>query len=186
MPTQTDGNRRPRGLDRFNSLTVAAAESSLLTCLSSLHWARRVASHRPYPDLDALHAAADEATYDLNPRDIAAALAREPRTAPPPRASHLTAHTALTAAHDVYEQRFGHAFVICPDDFPAEEVLDQVLHSIRSRLSNDPEEERVLAAEELRRLARGRITRLMHALGEAMDAQESPETGRPDSPYVPV
>ncbi|GGX67778.1 hypothetical protein GCM10010510_10240 [Streptomyces anandii JCM 4720] len=50
-------------------------------------------------------------------------------------------------------------FVICLDDIPADEVLDRVLAAIRSRLANDPEEERQVAAEELRRLARGRLVR---------------------------
>lgn len=52
-------------------------------------------------------------------------------------------------------------FVICLDDFSPEESLDQVLAGIRSRLTHDPEEERLVAAEELRRLARGRLTRLL-------------------------
>jgi len=51
--------------------------------------------------------------------------------------------------------------VICLDDFAPAEALDQVLAGIRSRLANDPEEERVLAAEELRRLTRGRLSRLV-------------------------
>jgi 2-oxo-4-hydroxy-4-carboxy--5-ureidoimidazoline (OHCU) decarboxylase len=71
------------------------------------------------------------------------------------------AHTALSAAHAAYEAKFGHAFVICVDNLPPNEALDQVLAGIRSRLANDPEEERVVAAEELRRLAKGR---LLHSL----------------------
>lgn len=67
---------------------------------------------------------------------------------------------ALDAAHAAYEARFGHAFVICLDGVPQEESLDHVLEGIRSRLTNDPEDERVVAAEELRRLARQRLTRL--------------------------
>lgn len=47
------------------------------------------------------------------------------------------------------------------DDLAAHEVLDHVLEGIRSRLANDPEEERLVAADELRRLAKGRLrTRL--------------------------
>jgi 2-oxo-4-hydroxy-4-carboxy-5-ureidoimidazoline decarboxylase len=34
---------------------------------------------------------------------------------------------------------------------------------VRSRLGSDPEEERLVAAEELRRLARGRLLRLVAA-----------------------
>jgi 2-oxo-4-hydroxy-4-carboxy--5-ureidoimidazoline (OHCU) decarboxylase len=73
---------------------------------------------------------------------------------------YAAAHTALSAAHAAYESRFGHAFVICLDDASPEETLDQVLTAIRSRLANDPEEERILTAEELRGLARGRLSRM--------------------------
>lgn len=60
-----------------------------------------------------------------------------------------------------YESRFGHPFVIYVDDLKPDEVLDHVLEGIRSRLANDPEEERLVSGEELRRLARGRLTALL-------------------------
>lgn len=119
-----------------------------------------MAEHRPYPDLDSLLAASDEAAYDLTPTDLAEALAGESLTLLPD-GTYSAAHTALSAAHAAYESRFGHVFVICLDEVPPAEALDQVLAGIRSRLTNDPEEERVLAADELRRLARGRLTRLV-------------------------
>ncbi|WP_166681725.1 2-oxo-4-hydroxy-4-carboxy-5-ureidoimidazoline decarboxylase [Streptomyces bluensis] len=155
--TAPDG---PINLDGFNTAPAPDTEQALLTCCRSLRWAHRVAEHRPYPDLEALLAAADEAAYDLTPADIAEALAAESLTLLPAGA-YSAAHTALSAAHAAYESRFGHVFVICLDDIPTEEALDRVLTGIRSRLTNDPEEERLLAAEELRRLARGRLTRIV-------------------------
>lgn len=83
------------------------------------------------------------------------------RPAPAPRRpGMLAAHTALRAAHAAYESRFGHAFVICLDGVAPEESLDHVLAGIRARLGHDPEKERAVAAEELRRLALGRLARL--------------------------
>jgi 2-oxo-4-hydroxy-4-carboxy-5-ureidoimidazoline decarboxylase len=155
----------PARLEQFNSAPVEAVEHALLTCCRSLRWAHRLADHRPYPDLDALLAAADEAAYDLTPADLAEALAGESLT-PLPDGSYSAAHTALSAAHAAYESRFGHVFVICLDDLPPEEALDQVLAGIRSRLTNDPEEERLVTGEELRRLARGRLTRLVQPAPE--------------------
>lgn len=55
-------------------------------------------------------------------------------------------------------------FVISLDGVPPDEALDRLLAAVRSRLANDPEEERVVTAEELRRLARERLVRA--ALGE--------------------
>ncbi|MFG3658252.1 2-oxo-4-hydroxy-4-carboxy-5-ureidoimidazoline decarboxylase [Streptomyces sp. NPDC047706] len=136
----------------------------LLSCLHSVRWARRVADHRPYPDADALLAAADEAAYDLTAADLGEALAAESLPELPDGA-YSAAHTALGAAHAAYEARFGHVFVICLDDFTPDEVLDQLLAAIRSRLTNDPEEERGVTAEELRRLARGRLVTSLRGAG---------------------
>ncbi|MFI1534216.1 2-oxo-4-hydroxy-4-carboxy-5-ureidoimidazoline decarboxylase [Streptomyces anandii] len=148
----------PQNLERFNAAPADEAHRTLLTCLHSPSWAHRVTAHRPYPDLPALLAAADEAAYDLGPAELARALAHESLPALP-EGTYSAAHTALSAAHAAYESRFGHVFVICLDDIPADEALDRVLAAIRSRLANDPEEERQVAAEELRRLARGRLVR---------------------------
>ncbi len=56
-------------------------------------------------------------------------------------------------------------FVICVDHASPEEALNQVLTGIRSRLTNDPEEERVVAAEELRRLAGKRLGNTLRGAG---------------------
>jgi 2-oxo-4-hydroxy-4-carboxy-5-ureidoimidazoline decarboxylase len=101
-------------------------------------------------------AASDEAAYDLTPDDLTEALAAE--SLPPlPDDAYEAAHMALSAAHAAYEARFGHLFVICLDGVPEDEALDFALENIRSRLTNDPEDERGVAAEQLRRLARERL-----------------------------
>ncbi|MFG3152787.1 2-oxo-4-hydroxy-4-carboxy-5-ureidoimidazoline decarboxylase [Streptomyces sp. NPDC048219] len=165
MPVQTRAAQvTPSSLERFNTAPADEAVRTLLTCLNSHEWAHRLAAHRPYPDLPALLAAADEAAYDLSSTDLTEALARE---AVPALAAdtYAAAHTALTAATAAYESRFGHAFVICLDGLPAGEALDHALADIRSRLANDPDEERQVAAEELRRLARGRLTSTLRGAG---------------------
>ncbi|MEW2046260.1 2-oxo-4-hydroxy-4-carboxy-5-ureidoimidazoline decarboxylase [Streptomyces sp. NPDC051445] len=159
IPAQTRTSPAPP-LDGFNTTSAEEAHRILLDCLRSLRWARRVADHRPYPTLDALLAASDEAAYDLSPGDMAEALAAEYLPGLPEDA-YGAAHMALNAAHTAYEARFGHTFVICLDGVPADEALDRVLEGIRSRLANDPEDERVVAAEELRRLARQRLRQLL-------------------------
>ncbi|MBG0853000.1 2-oxo-4-hydroxy-4-carboxy-5-ureidoimidazoline decarboxylase [Streptomyces spinoverrucosus] len=151
-------------MEHFNSAPAEAVRHLLLSCLHSLRWARRVADHRPYPDADALMAAVDEAAYDLTTADLAEALAAESLPALPAD-TYSAAHTALSAAQAAYESRFGHAFVICVDDAPPDEILDCLLAAIRSRLTNDPEEERTIAAEELRRLAKGRLANALRGAG---------------------
>ncbi|MFE2442361.1 2-oxo-4-hydroxy-4-carboxy-5-ureidoimidazoline decarboxylase [Streptomyces melanosporofaciens] len=151
-------------LDRLNTATADAAEAALLACCGSRRWARLIAAHRPYPDLEALLAAGDEASYDLTLADLDEALADESvvgHELPPAESlGSLAAHTALRAAHDAYERRFGHVFVICLDGLRPDERLDRLLTGIRKRLGNERERERENTAEELRRIARGRLARL--------------------------
>ncbi|MFB7245265.1 2-oxo-4-hydroxy-4-carboxy-5-ureidoimidazoline decarboxylase [Streptomyces populi] len=182
LPEQKSAAPSPARLDRFNSAPAEEVTRALLTCCRSPRWVRRLADHRPYPDLGALLAAADEASYDLTPADLAEALAGESLT-PLPDGAYSAAHTALSAAHAAYESRFGHVFVICLDEFTPGEALDQVLVGIRSRLANDPEEERVVTADELRRLARGRLVRLVRRF--ASEPRHADVPGARNSPNVP-
>jgi len=156
--------KRGTTLERFNAAPAADVQHTLLTCLHSLRWAHRITAHRPYPTLDALLAASDEAAYDLTPGDLAEALSGEALPTLP-EDSYSAAHMALSAAHAAYETKFGHVFVICLDDLPPNETLNHLLTAIRSRLTNDPEEERVVAWEELRQLARGRLAGLLRGAG---------------------
>ncbi|MDI3385606.1 2-oxo-4-hydroxy-4-carboxy-5-ureidoimidazoline decarboxylase [Streptomyces sp. B-S-A8] len=183
-----------RGIEVFNRAPAATATAWLLACCASRSWAERLAAHRPYPTTDALLAAADEAAYDLAPADRAAALAAEHPHGPDLSGIPAAASTALDAAHAAYESRFGHVFVIALEAYRPDEHLDQTLAGLRARLANDAEEERVVAADELRRVARARLTRLVAGLGgqgpeEARKPEKSaefPDSGPADSPYVPV
>ncbi|MEU9120200.1 2-oxo-4-hydroxy-4-carboxy-5-ureidoimidazoline decarboxylase [Streptomyces sp. NPDC048506] len=151
-------------MDCFNALTPDDALTALLDCCACRRWAERVAAHRPYPDPESLLAAGDEACYDLTLAELEEALAGESPAEQPPAGARgpgtLAAHTALRAARAEYQRRFRHTFVICLDGYRDDELLDQVLHGIRTRLGHEPGEERAVTAEELRRLARGRLTRL--------------------------
>lgn len=166
MPVQSCGPAPGRpcshasGLHRLNAAPAADVEAALLDCFGSRRWAQRLAAHRPYPDLDALLAAADEAGYDLSLTDRAEALAAEASPALSPDAAP-SAHVALSAAHAAYESKFGHVFVICLDGVRPAEHPDQVLAGIRARLAHDTDQERVVTADEMRRLARGRIIGLV-------------------------
>ncbi|MFE3827511.1 2-oxo-4-hydroxy-4-carboxy-5-ureidoimidazoline decarboxylase [Streptomyces sp. NPDC059092] len=178
----SDGLPRPTGLARFNAAPQTAAETALLACCGSHRWARRVAAHRPYPDLDSLLAASDEAGYDLPLPDLTEALTAE-SSAVPPHPAPPAARTALHAAHAAYESSFGHAFVISLDDRRPEEHLDHILAGIRTRLSHDPDLELSVSADELRRLARGRIVRLLS--GGADGRAPGPPDPRTPDPRTP-
>ncbi|MEU6771017.1 2-oxo-4-hydroxy-4-carboxy-5-ureidoimidazoline decarboxylase [Streptomyces sp. NPDC046759] len=167
----------PKPLDAFNAAPAGEARAVLLHCLRSPRWSHRVTDHRPYPDLESLLAAADEAAYDLSPADLAEALAGE--SLPDlPEGTYSAAHMAMGAARAAYEARFGHAFVIYLGDTHPDESLDRILEAIRSRLANDPEEERVVAADELRRLARDRLGRFLRGAGNCATSPNAPAHGK--------
>ncbi|GAA1906384.1 2-oxo-4-hydroxy-4-carboxy-5-ureidoimidazoline decarboxylase [Streptomyces sodiiphilus] len=151
-------------LERVNTAPRQVAEAALLSCCGSSRWARRLADHRPYRDVDTLLAAGDEASYDLSPGDVDEALAAEETVRPPAYPGggpgRPAARTALLAARAEYRRRFGHPFVLCLDDCHPEEWLDRTLTALRTRLGHEPYTEREHAAEELRLLARGRLARL--------------------------
>ncbi len=169
LPAQVRGSSDPShgsGLTRFNALSPEAAEAALMHCCGSRRWAHRVAVHRPYPDSEALLAAADEASYDLSHADLAEALAAECSAELEPGAPYA-AVLALDAGHAEYERKFGHAFVICLEGRTPEEQADQLLAAIRRRMGHDVDEERALSADELRRLAQARLCDLTHWLTSA-------------------
>ncbi|MFU9033275.1 MULTISPECIES: 2-oxo-4-hydroxy-4-carboxy-5-ureidoimidazoline decarboxylase [Streptomyces] len=173
IPSQVPSAALPRprpdgtGLRRLNALDRDAALAVLLGCCGSREWAGQLADRRPYRDPEALLAAADRAFAGLPPAGLDEALAAESPPRPPAGTHGLgapgapAARTALNAAYAAYEQRFRHAFVICLDGCREEEALDQILFGIRMRLGNGPDEERSVTAEQLRRVARGRLRRLV-------------------------
>ncbi|MGW0750317.1 2-oxo-4-hydroxy-4-carboxy-5-ureidoimidazoline decarboxylase [Streptomyces sp. NPDC002587] len=154
------------GLARFNTLPPEAALAALKQCCGSRRWAHRVAAHRPYPDLDALVAAADEASYDLSQADLTEALAAE-CSQELGHGAPYAALLALDAAHSAYERKFGHAFVICLDGHPPDERAAHLLAAIRRRMGHEADEERSISADELRRVAQARLCGLTHRLTSA-------------------
>ncbi|THA46630.1 2-oxo-4-hydroxy-4-carboxy-5-ureidoimidazoline decarboxylase [Streptomyces sp. A1136] len=180
------------GLSRFNALPHDTAHAALLHCCGSGRWAHRMAVHRPYPDLPALLAAADEASYDLSQGDLTGALARE-CSAELAHGAPYAALLALDAARAEYERTFGHAFVICLDGHPPEERADALLAAIRRRMAHETDEERAISADELRRLAQARLVRMLDRLptgptgalptaGQTHDPAGGPPGGPPDGP----
>ncbi len=67
--------------------------------------------------------------------------------------------------------------MIAPGGASPQESLDRVLEGIRSRLANDPEDERVIAAEELRGLARHRLTTHLGATATRTTCHYAPRPG---------
>ena len=64
---------------------------------------------------------------------------------------------ALADGNAAYEQWFGHVFLICASGLSGQDMLDQ----LRARLGHDPEAERAVVREELRKITQLRLTKLL-------------------------
>ena len=159
-------------LDDFNRAESAAAREMLRTCLDVPQWAAEVAGGRPYPDAVALAAAGAAAASAITWEQVAAALDRHPRIGERQAVAAGTAAEtkwssteqsgvqqdqtqALARANQVYEQRFGHIFLICASGLTGEQILDD----LHRRLAHDPAVERTVVMTELRKIAALRLAK---------------------------
>lgn len=156
------------GLERLNALPAAEAEEVFLACCGARRWAREMAASRPFPDVEALMDSADRLWLALGREGWLEAFAAHPRigesggawsrqeqagaasAAPEVRA-------ALVRANRLYEERFGHVFLVCATGKSAEEML--ALCS--GRMANDPETELAVAAGEQAKITRLRLEKWM-------------------------
>lgn len=161
------------GLAAFNALSVAEAERELLTCCASGAFARHVAVLRPYRDLAQLTAVADATVRGLDWPDVDEALAAHPRigerAAGQDRESNWSRQEqsgvedhlrdALADGNRAYEDRFGHVYLICATGLSGEEMLAR----LRERLVNDEDAERAVVRDELAKITRLRMAKLVEA-----------------------
>ncbi len=64
---------------------------------------------------------------------------------------------ALADGNLAYERRFGHVFLICASGLSGQDMLDQ----LQARLGHDAETERAVVREELLKITRLRLTKLL-------------------------
>lgn len=168
--------RLSHALTRLNQLPAAPVQATLLTCCAAPAWAAMMASGRPYASLDDLLKYSDAALATLTEDDIAQALAAHPRIG---RRAEGSGHEAIWSRGEqsgasgaspavrqliakgnaTYERRFGRVFLICATGLTGE----QLLTALRARLTNDDDTERAIVREELRRITRLRLLKLVRA-----------------------
>ncbi|RCW46712.1 2-oxo-4-hydroxy-4-carboxy-5-ureidoimidazoline decarboxylase [Halopolyspora algeriensis] len=172
-PSSTDTGS---GLGRVNSLPRPELIKQLLACLDVQRWAHEIADRRPFADAAELYAAADAAAPDLTDDEIHTALAAHPRIGERSQGSGTSSTwsrseqsgvdaedaelvTALREGNEEYERRFGHVYLVCASGRSGAELLE----ILRSRLDNDRATEMRIVADELRKIARLRLARVIES-----------------------
>lgn len=156
-------------LSEFNSLSEAAAVDTLLACAHVERWARDISAGRPYASVEELVGAVAQMANPWTDEEIDSALARHPRIGERAKGEDADAKMSraeqarlgidddiqrrLDAGNAAYEEKFGFVFLIRAAGRSAEEILA----SLDERMNNTPEEERYIAADQLRQIAALRL-----------------------------
>lgn len=158
-------------LDAFNSRPPDEARKELMACCASRAFAGGVAERRPYRDLDELLAAAEAAVKGLEWGDVLEALAAHPRIGERAGGGSREAswsrqeqsgvedevREALAEGNRAYEARFGHVYLVCATGLSGARLLAR----LRERLGNDEEGERAVVRDELAKITRLRLVKLL-------------------------
>ncbi|MEV4894820.1 2-oxo-4-hydroxy-4-carboxy-5-ureidoimidazoline decarboxylase [Nonomuraea sp. NPDC055795] len=154
------------GLADFNALGPADAERELMACCASPAFARTVAALRPHRDLAQLTATADTAVRALEWPEVLEALGAHPRIGERTTEKWSRQEQAgvgddvlaeLARGNRDYEDRFGHVYLICATGLSGRQMLDR----LNERLLNDEEAERRVVRDELAKITRLRMAKLV-------------------------
>ena len=158
------------GLDAFNRMPTRRAVHALYECCNSLTMATDLATGRPYPDRGSLFRRADALLFALPESAVDDILQAYPRVGSRPGSARSQAeHCALwderpgvmqllDSAARGYAEKFGFEFVMhvgadCP--------VSAVVGAISDRMHNDAETERKVLRNEIAKLNRTRLERML-------------------------
>lgn len=158
--------------DHLNKLSDERARAALERCCGSSRWVSAMLAERPFGSDQRVFEAARENWDRLTPTDWLEAFAHHPRIGDR-AADAVQTHTAdlsqreqsgmqhaqagvraaLAEGNIAYEERFGHVFLICATG----RTPDELLVALQTRLTNDPETELRIAADEQARITELRL-----------------------------
>ena len=157
------------GLDAFNAMPMQKAVHALYECCYSVPLAADVARGRPYSDHDRLFRQSDSLLFTVAEDSIDTILQAYPHVGRRPRSTKSHAEQCsvwderpevmaeLDSVARRYEKQFGFGFVM----FVGESTAYDVLAAISDRLLNDFETERKVVRNELARINRTRLERML-------------------------
>lgn len=157
------------GLDAFNAMPMRRAVHAVFECCYSVPLAADLARARPFDNHDRLFRFADTVLFGLGEESIDSILQAYPDVGRRPGSEKSQAeHCAiiderpavmadLAAAAKTYLEHFGFGFVMFINGYSA----DDVLTSMRDRMHNDYDTERKVVRNELARITRTRLERML-------------------------
>ncbi|WP_245906533.1 2-oxo-4-hydroxy-4-carboxy-5-ureidoimidazoline decarboxylase [Mycolicibacterium palauense] len=157
------------GLEAFNAMPERKALHALYECCNSVTLAGDLVAGRPYADHDALFRRADALLFELSDAAVDRLLETCPHVGRRPHSDKSAAEQCalwdedaavmaqLNEAVTRYEDKFGFGFVMYIGGLAGTEVLA----AITDRLHHDPETERKVVRNELARIARSRLERML-------------------------
>jgi len=161
----------------LNSLPPAEAEKELLQCCGSTFWAHQMAEARPFENLEALFATANEIWWSLDRNDWLEAFRSHPKIGEKKAADPVSTQAgqwsgqeqagvatssqetadSLTRLNRAYEEKFGFIYIICATGKTSGELLS----ALRERLEHDPVAELPIAAAEQSKITVLRLKKLL-------------------------
>lgn len=157
------------GLEAFNAMPQRRAVHAVYECCCSVSMAADLARGRPYENREALFREADALLFALGEASIDAILQAYPSVGRRPRSTRSQCEQCavwderpevmaqLDAAARSYEEHFGFNFVMYVGGHQAQDVLA----TITDRLLNDVDTERKVVRNELARINRSRLERML-------------------------
>ena len=163
-------------VDDLDSMPADQAAEALSSCCGSSRWVKEMVRRRPFGSVADVLASADEAWDLTSDKDWQEAFShhprigdRQPASAQSSRAAEWSAdeqstvqsatetvQSELAKVNREYEDRFGHIYIVCATGKSPEQMLDIA----RKRLSNEPQKEIRVAAEEQRKITQLRLKKL--------------------------
>lgn len=162
----------------LDAMPAGEAAKLLRSCCGAAGWVAAMLARRPFHSCEPMLSAADEVWWSLGESDWREAFAHHPRIgetrSAAPQSWRARAWSSreqaamqnaaadqrheLGDANSAYESRFGYICIICATG----KTPDELLALTRARLSNAPDVELRVAAEEQRKITRLRLMKLFH------------------------
>ena len=161
------------GLEAFNQLPTRRAVHALYECVNSVTMAAELAKRRPFTGHAALFRQADALLFSLPEQSIDEIMAAHPRVGSRPGSPYSHAEQCslfdtrpgvmhlLAGAARRYAEKFGFEFVMHVGGADADCSAASVISAIGDRMHNDSETERKVVRNEIAKLNRSRLERML-------------------------